>query len=58
MQISHSKLATAVKPGYVHSGKIDRDDHFETGTNATKKRVCRSVKKQQNRLLDKLMTEE
>lgn len=58
MQISHSKLATVVKPGYLHSGKVDRDDCFDTGSNATKKRVCRAVKKKQNRLLDKMMAED
>jgi hypothetical protein len=58
MKISHSKLATAVKTGYVHSGKVDRDYHAPVGSNETKKRVCRNVKKKQNRLLDKMMGED
>lgn len=57
MKISHSKLATLAKPGYLHSGKVDRDDCFNVGSNATKKRVCRAVKKKQNRLIDKMAEE-
>lgn len=58
MKITPSKLATIAKPGYLHSGKVDRDDCFDTGTNATKKRVCRAVKKKQNRLLDKMLNDD
>jgi len=58
MQISHAKLATAVKPGYTHSGKVDRDYGSKGKRNRPlKDKICRNVKKKQNRLLDKLDTD-
>ncbi len=53
MKISHSKLATAVCHGYVHSGKVDRDDGFKhRRASETKRRVCKKTKTKQNRLID------
>ena len=39
--------------GYIHSGKVDYDDCFDVGSNATKKRTIRRQKKKYNREIDK-----
>ena len=49
-----SKFAKIVFPGYLHSGKVDRDDGRIVQNNATRARTIRVGKKRMRRVLDKL----
>lgn len=56
MSISHSKLATIAKPGYSHSGKVDRDDGFKhRRASETRRRVIKNTKAKTRRFLDSLL---
>ena len=54
MQMTPSKFAKIVFPGYLHSGKVDRDDGRIVQNNATRARTIRVGKKRMRRVLDKL----
>jgi hypothetical protein len=55
MKASHSKLATIAKPGYLHSGKVDRDDGLtHSHASETRRRIIKKTKAKQRRILDKI----